>query len=364
MASETAKAVHGVRAGAKWKEDEVVALLTYYRKKVDDGTFKKMVKRNQLFADHINQQFHFKDPQNYSFKTADNVSDKIRHSRNLYDNYKKKFHASLRVMTETGRETDELDAQQCQQAWSGWALYDSIFGDDPNVDNPNIVEAGLPNATTSPSTGPVNGTAGVPPVLPEGSREPTQRQQTPPTGGSGLGSGDDTAADDASADDARDDEDFHEFGVEEPPVEVEPEGVDNSGDDSDTNVSKSHSSKKQKTSAGGDGKTKQEVTPRTISRDSRVLQKVADQFEAMAAVKEKIAKENRDAHNLSLQMQLKHEREMFELKSNRDDARLASLLDKKYAHEKEIFGGLVEVIKLALTSQNAGASRSSAPSDH
>lgn len=366
---KTATAVSGVRAGGTWKEDEIVELLTYYRKKVDDGTFKKMLKRNQLFADHVNRMFHFKNPDKYSLKTANQVSDKIRMSRSLYEKRKKEFQASMRVMTETGRETDELDTERCNDAWSGWSLYHSIFGDDPNIDNPNIAEAGLPRSAPDSE----EGSPRVPPVQLPVSPDTDSEDQEPHTA-DGVG---DVPGGEASPDV----EDFaYDLGGEEEPGAHDDLRDDLGGEDQNDNYPESDGSKspptkkaKTKTTPPAGGKTKGEPTPRTTSKDARVLQKVADQFEAMSAAKERIHKENMEGkermhkENMEgkktfMQMQLQHEREMFELKSDRDDARLAALLDKKHAHEERIFGGLVEVIKLAITRNNPGASFSSAPS--
>lgn len=125
----------GVKGGTLWKEDEIHELLTYYRKKLDEGFFNMQHTNGKwgTVMDHINNMFWGQHPDHYVKKTQGNISDKIRHCRDLYKKNRSKFAASMRLMTETGRETEDLDQEKCQQAWAGWALYHSVFHDDPSV---------------------------------------------------------------------------------------------------------------------------------------------------------------------------------------------------------------------------------------
>lgn len=332
--------VGAVRNGGKWKEDETTELLSYYKKCVRNGTFKKMVKRNQAFADHINNMFYKPnmDKGLYSEKTADNVSDKLRHSKALYEKYRKKFKDTMRQMTETGRETEELDQEKCQEAWAGWSLYHEVFGDDVTIDNPNIAEAGLPQHPSGPSQ--------------PGSESASPEQQPEHV------FDDDVGDDDPPVDPAPNvQENLHE--------QVQPDAAaegsnDEERSDSDSpspdGASQPHASKRAKTAANGVKKA--EFTPRTMGKEARVLEKVAEQFTAMSDVKVKISKENRDVATIHLEMQLKHEREMFELKCARDDARITAILDRKHAHEEKIFSGLIDILRASVTHNNPGPSSS------
>lgn len=134
LSSSLMEPVHVVRSGQLWQEDETVELLSYFRQRVISKGLKKMVSGGggkwQPFANHLNDMFHNKFPTKYVKKEGHHCAEKIRGCRRLYMQYRKRFSATMKKMTETGRETDELDDDRCQAEWSGWSLYHSVFHDD------------------------------------------------------------------------------------------------------------------------------------------------------------------------------------------------------------------------------------------
>lgn len=124
------------RAAVRWKEDETVTLLEYYRKKRAENYFNDPHTDGKwhAFQIHINSKYHDKHPTVYDHKTGYSCGEKIRSCKNLYKKYRKEFAASKKLMTETGRETDEFDDESCQQSWRGWELYHGAFKDDPSIE--------------------------------------------------------------------------------------------------------------------------------------------------------------------------------------------------------------------------------------